>query len=53
MLDHRLSQQALNIGHNVQKRRILSYGWVFDIMKWFNRCGVKGLVELSFDVMKL
>ena len=52
MLDHILSQEAQNIVCNVQKRKILSNGWVLDIMKWFKRWGVKDLLELSNDVMK-
>ena len=47
MADHRLPQQAWNIGcmvQNTNMSKILSSGWVIDkfgIMKWINRWEVK------------
>ena len=55
MPDHRLHKQARNIRCKVQKTnksKIISSGWVLDIMKTFKRWGVKDLLELSGDAMK-
>ena len=55
MPDHRLHKQARNIRCKVQKTnksKIISSGWVLDIMKTFKRWGVKDLLELSGDSMK-
>ena len=55
MCDHRLPKQAWNIWRNVQKtneNKILSSGWVLDIMKWFKVSGIKDLLEFLGDVMK-
>ena len=55
MPDHRLHNKATNIRCKVQetnKIKIISSGWVLDIMKTFKRWGVKDLLELSGDAMK-
>ena len=45
-LEHRMQATKTN------KNKILSSFWVLDAMKWFKRCGVKELLELSGDAMK-
>ena len=55
MPGHRLHKQARNIRCKVRKTnksKIISSGWVFDIMKTFKRWGVKDLLELSGDAKK-
>ena len=51
MPNHRLPKQAWNIGCKVQKTnksKILSCGWMLDIMKW----GIKYLLEYSCNSLK-
>ena len=55
MPDHRLQKQTWGRRCKAQKTnksKILSSGWVLDIMKTFKRWGVKDLLELSGDAMK-
>ena len=37
---------------NNHKSKILSFGWGFDIKKWFRRWGVDDLLELSGNAMQ-
>ena len=47
--------RSWKIGCKVQKTNkseILSFGWVFDIIKWLKRCGLKDQLELSGNAIK-
>ena len=53
--NHILPKQAWRIGFKVQKTiksKILSSLQMLNIMKWFKRCVVKNILELSSDAMK-
>ena len=55
MPNHRLPRLVWKVGCKLQKNqnsKILSYGWVVDIKKWFKTWDVKDLLELSSDAMK-
>ena len=39
-------------GRKIKKGKILSFGSMLDIKKWFKRRGVKYLLEVLSDVMK-
>ena len=55
LADHRLLNHAWNIGCKVQKTnesKILSFGWVLDVMKCFTRWELKELLELLDNAMK-
>ena len=56
-LDHffMITTSCLDVGCKLQKNhksRILSFGWVVDIKKWFKIWDVEDLLELSSDAMK-
>ena len=55
MPNHILQYIAWNVVCKLQKThksKILSYGWVIDIKKWFKRWDVEDLLKLSSGVMK-
>ena len=39
-------------GTKNKKSKILSFGWVFDVIKWLKRWEIKDLVELLGDDRK-